>query len=41
MKYGRKENGHEAKSPKQGLTRAKDLAIELSAGHEFPCHRLD
>ena len=30
MKTGRKEHGHnKMKSPKQGLTRAKDLTIKL------------
>ena len=29
------------KSPKQGLTSAKDLTIELSEGREFSYHRLD
>ena len=28
-KSGRKERGHGGKSPKQGLTTAKDLTIEL------------
>ena len=33
MKYGRKDRGHyKEKSPKQDLTRAKDLTIELPEG---------
>ena len=29
------------KSPKQGLTSAKNLIIDLSEGREFHYHRLD
>ena len=29
------------KSPKQGLTNAKDLPMELPEGRESPYHRLD
>ena len=29
MKYRRKKRGHEGESPKQGLTNAKDLPMEL------------
>ena len=33
MKYGRKDRGHyKGKSPKQGLTSAKDPTIELPEG---------
>ena len=31
----------EGKSPKQNLTSAKDLTIELPDGRESPYHRLD
>ena len=42
MKYGRKERGTiRGKSPKQGLTSAKDLPIELPEGRESPYHRLN
>ena len=41
MKFGRKERGHEGKSPKQGLTSAKDLPMELPEGRESPYHKLD
>ena len=43
MKYGRKERGHYngGKSPRQGLSSAKDLTIELSEGRVSPYHRLD
>ena len=40
MKYERKERGHEGKSPKQDLTSAKDLTIELSEELESPYHGL-
>ena len=33
--------GMKGKSPKQSLTCAKDLNIELSEGRESPYHRLD
>ena len=33
MKYGRKERGHEGKSPKQGLNSAKDLTIMLQVNY--------
>ena len=33
--------GTKGKSPKQGLTSAKDLTIELPEGRESPYHRLD
>ena len=33
--------GTKGKSPKQGLTSAKDLTIELFEGGESPYHRLD
>ena len=40
MKYGRKERGHyKGGSPKQGLTNAKDLPIELPEGRKSPYHR--
>ena len=32
--------GTKGKSPKQGLTRVKDLTIELPEGRESPYHRL-
>ena len=35
------EEGTKRESPKQGLTSAKDLAIELSEGRESPYHILD
>ena len=42
MKYVRKIRGHyKGKSTKQGLTSAKDSAIELPEGHESPNHTLD
>ena len=42
MKYERKERGYyRGKSPKQGLTRAKNLVIEHPEGRESPYHRLD
>ena len=40
MKYGRKERGHEGKNPKQGLTSAKDLPMDLPEGCESSYHRL-
>ena len=33
--------GTKGKSPKQGLTRAKDLPMELPEGRVSPYHRLD
>ena len=33
--------GTKGKSPKQGITSAKDLTIELAEGRESPYHRLD
>ena len=33
--------GTKGKSPKQGLTNAKDLPKELPEGRESPYHRLD
>ena len=42
MKYERKEHGHyKGKSPKQGLTSAEDLTMELREGRESPYHRLN
>ena len=41
MKYGRNVATIRGESPKQGLTSAKDLPIELSEGRESPYHRLD
>ena len=41
MKYNERNVGTKGKSPKQGLTMAKDLPMELSDGHESPYHRLD
>ena len=44
IKYGRKERGHYkggGGSPKQGLTSAKDLTIELPKERESTYHRLD
>ena len=41
MKYERKERGHKGESPKQGLTSAKDLPMELPEGRESPYHWLD
>ena len=39
---GRKERGHyKGKSPKQGLTSAKDLSIELPEERESPYYKLD
>ena len=41
-KSGRKERWHyKGKSPKQGITRAKDLTIELPEGRDYPYHILD
>ena len=36
-----RNEGTKGKSLKQGLTRAKDLPIELTEGRESPYHRLD
>ena len=36
-----KNVGTKEKSPKQALTSAKDLTIELPEGRESPYHRLD
>ena len=33
--------GTKGKSPKQGLTSAEDLTIDLPEGREYPYHRLD
>ena len=33
--------GTKGNSPKQGLTNAKDLPMELREGRESPYHRLD
>ena len=41
MKYGKMEREDEGESPKQGLTNAKDLTIELPERRESPYHRLD
>ena len=42
MKYGRKEPGnYKGESPKQGLTSAKDLTIELHKERESPYQLLD
>ena len=42
MKCGRKERGHyRGKSPKQDLTSAKGLTIELPEGRESPYYRID
>ena len=42
MKHGKKERVHyKGESPKQDLTSAKDLTIELSEGGESPYYRLD
>ena len=38
---GRNVDTIKGKSPKQGLTSAKDITIELPEGHESPCYRLD
>ena len=36
MKYRRKERGnYKGESPKQGLTSAKDLTIEISEGRDW------
>ena len=36
-----KNVGTKGKSPKQGLTSAKDLPMELPEGRKSPYHRLD
>ena len=41
MKYERKKRGHEGKRPKQDLTNAKDLTIELPEGRESSYDRFD
>ena len=42
MKYGRKERGHyRGKRPKQDLTNAKELTIELPDKRESPYRRLN
>ena len=41
IKYRGKKRGTKEKSPKQDLTSAKDLTIELNEGRESPYHRLD
>ena len=38
---GRNMGTIKKKSPKQGLTSAKDLTIEIPDGCESPYHRLD
>ena len=40
MKYERKERGNEGESPKQDLSRTKDLTIDLLERRESPYHRL-
>ena len=40
-KEGRNVGTIRGKSPKQGITAAKDSTIELSEGRESPYHRLD
>ena len=42
MKNERKERGHyKGECPKQGLTSADDITIELPEGRESPYYRLD
>lgn len=40
-KSERNELGDEKENPKQGLTNAKALTVELLAGREFPYHSSD
>ena len=40
MKPVRKERGQKVKSPKQNLTSAEDITMELSDERESPYHRL-
>ena len=41
MKYGRRNVGKKRKNPKQDLTSANDLTIEIPDGRKSPYHRLD
>ena len=42
MKYGRMEREHyKGEKPKQNLTNAKALPMELPEGRQSPYHRLD